>query len=1706
MIEISQEIYHQEMARGVSEHLRSFLLTKEKNHCQRVEYLPKQVMALTCQKLREDKDLQLHSVEAYVLSEQANEAHEIESGALIEKRNREEFGVLVAFIPQGLRLPAEDSYDIHTFKTYDLTGVLRSHCKKLLSELPEPTGSIAGIILDQPAIKKQPIERQLKYLLALRNDGVEWEEAGAYLCLVDLIPDLKLGEKDVETRIDRNRYCVDELKNPDRTVLQSVEKLVNKFGLKPKEGQLEENLIRFFRERNVTETDQWLKEILIDDAWRSRLTFDKWAFKDIPEEGKVEVHLQPLEDPKAGAIVKGLKKEGSNLVATTSSKSPIYIKWETNPKRPDNLGHYMIIVARDTDDEDSEEELVRRTVKKGRSTLRLSLKDVELDEGETCAAKIKIYAKDTAGIILHSDESESFWIEGGIQIEPVVKKIRKVRNRAEAILTAAHKLRKTIEIDSENWEEGRPRLYRIKLKNREIYRIPINFTLHEIELKNITDPMNCGAWKVDARTLSTLKASDLKPVTIHCKSIPSFSRLIETRKDLFDAFQAHDPEGIIEVFDLTLFEEKIKVYVEAYQELLKEVRNRLNAAESDGKVNNVLDMFQSINHLDTIHLKVGTPGDESEAVLLCPTHPLRLLWILQYQNLLFHWAELLNGLSEQEANQMINIENVFKITSLNIPPAISFGHGEIFINSDNLDLYWSIMPKGDSADIRKLNSYVYKLLNIKENIDQITTVTPEQIADKLWRYLKHHPYITTLKINVINPGDGQILLNAIRILQGMEEFKAMNYDVAFYGDMRYEMMGNAFDTLTEENLSAEGIEKEVDEELLRPNKNPLFPKLLFSKRRVKEIGWPETEVNETHLTVLIDRFSTKVLTRPIGQDVGSFSLHNLLAEYRETFDLKGNSATWSRKIIPNQNREITENENWSRSVYKIADHLLHLSSCFYNWGNSLEEVPAVQLELSNTDKYIINNIHENSDWVLTIDRNFGIQYFDNPRKSTANSYLIDYTPEFLDDIGHRLIVSTYWLSEIEGLIKDGLRKMGIPGTGFHATQILDILKSISGRLALKLINNPKDAREIIGLALTRLLLEERGELSDSVLIPVDSHTSLFVAHKKQAQDATLRLHRSDLIQGGFQKNDLKMRLIEVKFRSGSGAGEEYSLKEQIVAKNRDTQEVIEGLFQPRAAKDRFDRDIQNHELAKLLEFYLDRCVRHGLIQEGSKKEQAIRDGILKIIQNDFNISFERAGYIFNLLGVSKEPEEYKGNTIYVIGRDKISQLFDIEEESIEPETEKEDKETTLRHDEGSIPSGAGDFIKTEETETIRVTAAEKEDKKAVETEVVEKPEETKAEVDLQKSSLQINLGNDCDTGKTVYWDFLSNKPKKLSNQHILIVGTTGAGKTQTASSFIDNLSKKAIPSIIFDFQGEYMDPDLADANGKTFVERTKALVIDAADGIPINPFEVPKDRLTDNKQNYQKVVYQVAASMKRIFGLGDIQHAILRDAINQAYTIRSFIPGNKQSWGNDPPTLADVWSVLKEKENNEGGNVRNLNLRIQPLFEMGIFVDEASDFIFDDILNQTTVIRLSNLATPELMVAVSRFILQKIYSDMLAKGPTKNLRVFAVIDEAHKLSYDETLTELVREARKYGIGLLLASQSPKDFDKVAFDLMGTKIALHLEGEDAKIMSENLGVINKTDRDISRELILKQQNLRALIRNNHYEPYAQLDIIPFFKKP
>jgi DNA phosphorothioation-dependent restriction protein DptH len=1707
MFEITREIFHKEMADAVFTHLRPFLLAKENNHCQRVEFLPVEVMRLICAKISQDAELKKHGIEAFVLAERASSPLEIESGALIEKRNRRSFGVLVAFIPQGLRLPAEDSYDIQTFKTYDLSNVLRTHARAMVDALPADGREIATEVLSQASIRRLPVDQHIRYLLALKNDGASWEEAGAYLFHLDLIPDLDLTAKSAETRLDRNSKCVLALTDENQSTISAIDELADKLQLDTQANSIRENVVSFLRTRNVADTQSWLRDILADDAVRPKVNFAKWKFKDSPDEGNVEVHLDPLRDPKTGSIADGFRDEAGNLIASTSA--PIRFKWKTFPVNAPNVGSFAVLIVRDSDDE-AGAELLRKSLKNNKRTetrAKVSLKDIELAEGETCAAKAIVQVRDRSGVVLCSDESEPFWIEGSNQEggDTGKKKVNKIRNRAEAFFMSAHRSRKKMDVDSEGWEEGkRPLFYRLKMKNRDIYHILLNPVLHDIEKKNILDPMAGGAWEGNWCNRGAIEAADLHPLPVSVPGMPQFEAFMQARKALFEKFQAKEPNGVVEVFDLREFKAEITTYAQFYVAVLEEICTKLKSATTDGQINNILSASHKISRLDTIHLKLGDSNQVDEVVLLAPTHPIKMLWVLQYQQLLFSWSEKLDGVSETEAAAMVNREAYEQILSLNIPPAIAFKNDEIYVNSDNLDLYWSIFPRGTTSDVRKTVSSLVRLLGFKLDQGEITVITAPQIADRIWRYLKHHPYVTTLRINVVNPGDGLLVLNAIREIQKIDEFQHLNYDVAFYADQRYEMMGSAFDEMTDGVTLADGSPPEVDGDLLQPNMNPLFPKLTFSKHKVTEGDWRDTDLREAHITILVDRFSTRVLTRHTQPPPGSCCLHNLLAEYRADFDVKGDSATWSRKVVPIANSELIAGDTCAQYLYQSVDRLTRLAACYYDWGNSLDRVPAIQLELSDTDKHLINHIHERSDWVFTIDRNFGIEYFDNPRTGggAVRSYLIDYNPEFLDGIGHRLIISTFWLSEIEGIISDGLKKMGIPGTGFLATQILDVLKSISGRLALKLINNPKDAKEIIGLALTRLLLQDDGDLKTGILIPVDSHIDLFADHKRASDDASLRLQRSDLIYIAAKNGELIFRLIEVKYRSSAGGlGEDGILKDAIANKNEDTKKVFESRFVPRAEKDRVDRELLNKELANLLRFYMDRSLRHGLLENAPEGTGALFETIRNVEDGKFDITFERAGYIYHTAGLSKPADLYKGNEIFIVGRDRILDLLGIEEDL--PEVSKTPSEPPP-----SAPS-AKQATKAATTEQMPTNGAPQEAPKstAQSPQIVPRPASDAPETTQSAGapySLHLPLGKNIDNGKPVFWDPIIGVPKKLTNQHILIVGKSGAGKTQTASSFLWELAKAGVPSIIFDFQGEYISAELTNAEGKTFLECTAARVLDAADGINVNPLEIPLDPHSGKKQNFVKVVYQVANSLAKIFGLGDIQHAILRDAINQAFIAAGFVANNKETWQRPAPNFSAVWVILKQMEEEIGGNVRNLNLRVQPLFETGVFPDNPDPRGFEAVLQETHVLRLSNLATPELMVAVSRFVLQKIYADMLAKGPTHEMRVFAVVDEAHKLSYEETLTELIREARKYGVGVLLASQSVKDFDRIVFDMVGTKIALQLEGDDAKVMAENLGLVDKPERDIARQFILSQAPHVALVRSNHYEPYIQAELTPFYK--
>ena len=92
---------------------------------------------------------------------------------------------------------------------------------------------------------------------------------------------------------------------------------------------------------------------------------------------------------------------------------------------------------------------------------------------------------------------------------------------------------------------------------------------------------------------------------------------------------------MVEIFDLREFKPEITAYADTYIAVLDEVHAKLKAASTDGQINNILNASHKLSRLDTIHLKIGDSNNRDELVLLSPTHPIKMLWVLQYQELLF---------------------------------------------------------------------------------------------------------------------------------------------------------------------------------------------------------------------------------------------------------------------------------------------------------------------------------------------------------------------------------------------------------------------------------------------------------------------------------------------------------------------------------------------------------------------------------------------------------------------------------------------------------------------------------------------------------------------------------------------------------------------------------------------------------------------------------------------------------------------------------------------------------------------------------------------------------------------------------------------------------------------------------------------------------------------------------------------------------------
>ncbi|MBS3137553.1 DUF87 domain-containing protein [Candidatus Woesearchaeota archaeon] len=311
---------------------------------------------------------------------------------------------------------------------------------------------------------------------------------------------------------------------------------------------------------------------------------------------------------------------------------------------------------------------------------------------------------------------------------------------------------------------------------------------------------------------------------------------------------------------------------------------------------------------------------------------------------------------------------------------------------------------------------------------------------------------------------------------------------------------------------------------------------------------------------------------------------------------------------------------------------------------------------------------------------------------------------------------------------------------------------------------------------------------------------------------------------------------------------------------------------------------------------------------------------------------------------------------------------------------------------------------------------------------------------MTTKKISVYLGNN-PSGEKVFWT-----PKNENNPHLITVGGSGSGKTETLKAIMLELKNQKINSLIFDFHKDF----------KVFADNLVQI-----DKATLHPLEVQIN------EKPLDVAYKVSKMIANVFSLGEVQEAIIRDAIKEFYH-KSGIKDLKQE--NDGSLKLLPFREFKEilrYSDIKGSGIQTLIAKISVLFDVDFFMNADSTSVsLESIIKQLSVIELSGFPTDEVKALVADLLLNKLINYLYTvKGKSDEYWLYVVIDEAHRMMYAGSPVELLlRESRKYGVGIILASQRPTDFSETILANAGTILAFKASlDKDAVFLSKQLRV-------------------------------------------
>lgn len=377
----------------------------------------------------------------------------------------------------------------------------------------------------------------------------------------------------------------------------------------------------------------------------------------------------------------------------------------------------------------------------------------------------------------------------------------------------------------------------------------------------------------------------------------------------------------------------------------------------------------------------------------------------------------------------------------------------------------------------------------------------------------------------------------------------------------------------------------------------------------------------------------------------------------------------------------------------------------------------------------------------------------------------------------------------------------------------------------------------------------------------------------------------------------------------------------------------------------------------------------------------------------------------------------------------------------------------------------------------------------------------------------IRLGKEkFNENKEVYW-----QPNSVINPHWLVLGVSGSGKTYNIIRILDSI--QGIKAFVFDVHGDIetgayrtstvtfsnsspcgfnplqinSDPEFGGVTRKlqTFtsminryscklginqesVLRSLLLELYAANGIfPDDPSTWSKQKqptLSDLKRyTYSKLKSLViGGDNKTISVITQLNKKIVamnrklketpvdEDEINK---IKSECKKNFGEYIDNIKSGREVDDFIKYDSKDTLKGIYN---RIDKLTTLSIFKDTAPYFEQGKPVWRYDIRSL----TDEEQGYLVEMYLEKVFLHYKQQGVSSTVRSFVVLDEAHKFIDDSKvhiINIMMREARKFGLGVILASQSLSHFSEDVLTNCATKLILGIDEIHQEGVAKKLGI-------------------------------------------